>query len=810
MMGKAVFVVAILVATLITPSVRSGAPVRETLIQSAGKLNKRILKIENDEVTIIRDSFGVPHIFAATDKGVFFGGGFAVAQDRLFQLERYRRDARGELAEIESRNAFAHDQEARVLGYTESELQTIFNSLSEPLRLSYLAYADGINAYVKEAIENKKLAVEFTKAGINEPAAWKATDSVAIAVMMAQRFGASGGDEILNARILKWLKEKFGADADKVFNDIFWLNDPLSPLTIPDERNSRRPSSAPLTRKTKSLPGLNLSIAADSSLAQAERLSEQAATYEYAKEHDLPTKWGSYCWAVSPRRSASGSAMLVGGPQMGFSIPHIGHEIRYTSGTINVVGLGFAGIPGVVIGHNDNVAWTITTGLADVVDTFVEKLNPNNQYEYFYNGQYRSMDKRVELIKIKGEEPKQVEIYRTAHGPITGWDKQAGVAYSRAVSWWRREAGTIQATYDFNRVKNIQEFADVAKQVTINQNFCAVTVNGDIGYWHCGMLPVRAPGHDARLPVAGTGEYDWKGFIPASKMPQIINPDQGYLCNWNNKPVYWMDNGDLPVWGEIYHLRRIEQLIKSRDKMTFEQMRDMNSDITTHETNADYLKPYLLSAIDKTGAANHDARIREAASYLRAWDDRYSDGSVAKAIFDAWLQNLQEDIFADEFKELNRLGTILRRIPIFNQYIRPSFILHSLDGSKSSVPPSRDYLNGRSKDEVVVEALKKALDSLSARRGPQMNLWTYSLGEIPFGNLPGIPKADRGTYIFVAEMSKPEIRSVSILPPGQSEDVGSPHYADQREMAGSWRFKRMGYSRERLEAAYAAENRPTN
>src|SRR5262249_5090371 len=151
--------------------------------------------------------------------------------------------------------------------------------------------------------------------------------------------------------------------------------------------------------------------------------------------HNLPGKWGSYAWLISPGKSLSGNPVLVGGPQMGFSTPQIAHEIHYSSGDLNVIGMGFAGIPEVLIGHNDYLAWTTTSGLTDMVDIFAEKLNPQNKYQYMYKGQYRDMEKRVEVIKIKGEEPRQIEIYRTVHGPVTGWDDREGLAYSRAASF---------------------------------------------------------------------------------------------------------------------------------------------------------------------------------------------------------------------------------------------------------------------------------------------------------------------------------------------------------------------------------------
>jgi penicillin amidase len=290
----------------------------------------------------------------------------------------------------------------------------------------------------------------------------------------------------------------------------------------------------------------------------------------------------------------------------------------------------------------------------------------------------------------------------------------------------------------------------------------------------------------------------------------MVNPRQGFIVNWNNKPARWWDNGDRPAWGEIFRIHRINQLINARDRLTFEEVRDITRDIGTNDQNADYLKPHLLAAIERTGAASRDARIKEASVHLRAWDNHGTDGSVAKTIFDAWLQQAREMIFADEFKELDAMAALAGQRNFFNQLMQPSLILHVLEGQRSGLPPARDYFNGKSKDEVIVGALTKAIDDLSKARGPQMNLWAFVQGEINFRPLPGIISTSRGTYIQVVELSKPAFRAVSILPPGQSEDPRSPHYSDQREMAGYWRFKPMLYRREALDGASRNEQAGRN
>jgi penicillin amidase len=347
----------------------------------------------------------------------------------------------------------------------------------------------------------------------------------------------------------------------------------------------------------------------------------------------------------------------------------------------------------------------------------------------------------------------------------------------------------MRAIAGFWTARNLNEFATSAKLIWLTHNFFVATLQGDIGYWHCGRPPLRADGIDPRLPTPGTGEQEWKGVLAVEQMPQWINPSQGFLCNWNNKPVSYWNNGEAPVWGAIFRVHRITELLEARLKFTFEQIRDITIDIGLNDPNANYLKPRLLKAISSAGTTNE--QWKQAAELLGAWDNHAVEGSVAKTIFDEWLQALREAIFADELRDIDK--------DLFNSITQPSLILHVLEGKNASVPVRTDFLNGKSVTQVQLEALQTALQNLTAKRGPVPALWGYVAPTINFPPLPPIPSSSRGTYIQVVELSKLLIRSVSILPPGQSEDPKSPHYGDQREMAGYWKFKPMLYTKELLE-----------
>ncbi|MCI0423036.1 MAG: penicillin acylase family protein [Acidobacteria bacterium] len=746
---------------------------------------QQVLQVDGKEIRILRDRFGVPHVFAADERTLFYGNGYAVAQDRLWQMERNRRDARGEMAEIDPK-ALARDRDVRKLGYTDAERQRRFDQLAATHRLQIQAYIDGVNAWMAEAAAAGRLPQGYAQNKI-KPAPFRAIDSVAISDLMSQRFGSGGGAELRNLRYLNKLKQKFGAAASQqIFDDLMWQNDPASPTTILDNVSQQTSTSSSGASWIQPSPGFT---ASDASLARAESSADLTRIREYAERNGLFSRWGSYAWVVAPGRSASGNAVLVGGPQMGFSTPQIAHEVHLSGAGLNIIGMGFAGIPGVLIGHNDQLAWTTTSGLTDMEDVFVEKLNPSNKYQYWFQGKWHDMERHTETIQVRDSKPEVVEVCRTVHGPILEWDDSEPVAYSLKRAFREKELETMRAISGFWRARTLEEFSASAKLIWLTHNFFVATVQGDIGYWHCGRPPLRAEGVDPRLPTTGTGEKEWKGVLSPEQTPQWVNPKQGFICNWNNKPVGYWNNGERPVWGAIFRVHRITHLLEARRKRTFEQIRDITVDIGLNDPNADYLKPHLLKAISSAGMAKE--QWRQVHELLDAWDNHAVEGSVAKTLFDEWLQSVREAIFADELRDVDR--------DLFNTITQPSLILHVLEGKTASVPVRYDFLNGKSVTQVQLEALQTALQNLSAKRGAVPALWGHVQPAINFKPLPPIPSTNRGTYIQVVELSKPVIRSVSILPPGQSEDPQSPHFSDQRELAGNWKFKPMLYTKELLE-----------
>lgn len=734
------------------------------------------LRVGNAAVKIVRDRYGVPHIDAPSLYGVFYGSGYVQAQDRLAQMEFYRRTAKGELAELMGEEAVEQDKQRRLLGYTEAERWEQFAALDSEGQLVLKAFADGINAVIAQVNAGKRPMPQRLKdLGVTRLRPWKPTDTIAIAHMMAERFGSSGGEELRILQLRFYLQLRFGAQTMSVLNDLVWQNDPTSPTTVHGEDKRQGTRDKGVKSLLPAPSPLSLAV-----LQQAIRVAEEWDSLAWCQRLGLFTRFGSYAMVVAPQKSATGRPLLLGGPQMATGTPSIAYEIALYCPKFEVRGMTFPGIPIVLIGMSRYLAWTTTSGAGDNVDIFAEHLSKESKYRYLYRGEWKPMERRVELIFVKGkDEPEQLEVCRTVHGVVLRWDEKAGVAYARAKAYAGRELGALRAIYAFHKARTLREFEKACRHIATSHNFFVATKDGDIGFWFCGRYPIRAEGVDPRFPTPGTGEFDWQGFVPFEKLPQQINPPQGFFANWNNKPAVWWDNGDLPRWGAIHHVKRIIDLLRSKPKLTLDDLRRFVVDIEGYDIRADYFKPLLLQAIQHV--APDDAELQMIADLLRRWDNQRSEGSVGATVFEGWFEALQDVTFADDLGDFGDKS-------LFRIAIQPSLLWYVFADN----PPrrlSRDYLNGEQKEVVMVKALRAALERLRKEKGDIAH-WGFRKPLWRFDPLPPIQGPNRGAYIQIVEVSIPP-RGMNILPPGQSEDPQSPHYADQHTLAMRWQFKPM-------------------
>ena len=784
--------VAVVLATLLT----SHAP---AIAQST------ILNVNGEEVHIERDSHGVPRIVAETNHGLFAGMGYAVAEDRLWQLELNIRAGHGTLAEILGSGFLAADRTARRLGYTDAELDQQFASLSPEKQDIAAAYADGVNLYLSQVVAPDpahKLPFEFHFLSLGVPAPVTTRDLIAFTDFTARTNLENGDQERTAQALLSNLVALHGpTDGLAIFDDVQWLFDPDAPASVPvDGANGPRPHPTPHPAASQ-LQGAGNPPDPDDDV----EASLSAA--------GVPTRLGSHVWVVGPQWSTNGRAMLFGGPQLSLAsaptvvpsaTPPQMLEVELDGGNgFHVRGITYPGLLSVIIGRNDHVAWSVTNALtANNVDTYVETVCGGGT-GYLYQGNCVPFETRTEVIQVRGAAPENLTVERTIHGPVVA--SAPGVRFSRKSLERGRELENL--SLDFDRAQNVQQFDEAVHRVVGASNFLYADNSGNIAYWRSGVNPVRPPGFDLRLPLPGDGSAEWTGEEQA--VASSINPVRGWLTNWNNRATVDEESPDR-AFGKQQRVQDIEDRLRA-GPISLDDLIDIESDIArigkdrgTPTSGAigrssRYLKPYLLQALDAVPSGHPLAA--QARAVVEAWDgNRYADAvtsttrEAGEVIFSAWLDLMLPSTFADE------LGADVSRAT-------PNMLIHVLDdalGGGSGVPPSRDYFNGQDPRLVMSNAFTQALNSL----GPDPGAWSTKPRDVVHFRhalYPTVPEvgsmfdSDRDTYAqFVAFTDPIQAGNIFVLGqnafiqlgPGNTPIVG-PGITDLLDLYKAFQYKPM-------------------
>lgn len=498
-------------------------------------------------VTITRDAFGVPNVRAGAELDAWYGAGYAVAQDRLFELEAFRKATQGRVAELTGRAGLGDDLVSRRDYYTPAEVDEQFERLPLPLRMRFAAYAEGVNAWIARVqLDPTLVPGEFVATG-TQVTPFTTRDLTYVGIFLARTVPSGDGAELRNLRAIQ------DSGSPKVLDALVPLRVRGQRTTIPRSEGSF-PQGPPLSAK-KASQARRRSLRFVGGLPEPS--AEQAGAA--ARKADLPAgrigrTGGSYMFAI---RKPGGGAVLFNGPQLGFSAPELFVELEVHAPGLDVRGVTAPGIPVIGIGHTDELAWGITSGLSDEDDLYAERLVPGEPEMYFHKGEKRRMDCRDETLRfmtgpsalLGGELPesgsKTERICRTVHGPVQARD--GDIAYARRYAIWGREVETIVGIDMLNHAKTVADADRAARELTWNENLMAADSQGNIGYWHPGLLQIRPSKWDQRLPLPGTGEAEWPGLVPREKLPRVINPKQGWLANWNNVPSAGWTSGDGPA-----------------------------------------------------------------------------------------------------------------------------------------------------------------------------------------------------------------------------------------------------------------------
>jgi penicillin amidase len=576
---------------------------RSALPQLDGSLQVKGLSAP---VKVTRDSHGVPAIEAATLEDLFFAQGYVTAQDRLWQMDVMRRFASGELSEILGEDTLKIDREQRVLGLRAAAKKSL--AMASPRDRSYFdAYARGVNAFIDS--HAKRLPLEFRILKYS-PKPWQAEDSIVIANQMVKDLNYySLPDALAREKILARLGPELTSD---LYVNRSWHDRP--PTVMREDINDEE-------KQGDSDDEDDDDDGPDNSLTQ-----RRGATEIWA-QHAPEAVNGSNDWVVSGAHTVTGKPLLSNDMHLGHQMPNLWYEAHLKSGNLDVAGVTLPGMPYVIVGHNQRIAWGFTNVGPTVADAFIENFN-DKEGAYQTPQGWRQPEHREEVIHIKGQPDVNVDVRITRHGPIIS-ELLPGETRQIALRWTLYD-GLHMPFFDVDSAQNWDDFRKAFSQLDApGQNVVYADVDGNIGYHTTGRVPIRAAG-DGSLPVSGADDaHEWTGYIPFEKLPSIYNPASGVIATANGR----ITPDDYPYsvsteWEAPWRTARIYHVLESGGKFSPADMLALENDV--HSENDLFAAERFVYAVDH--AAKPSARAKQAADLMRNWDGRMVASSTAATV----------------------------------------------------------------------------------------------------------------------------------------------------------------------------------
>lgn len=626
--------------------------------------------ILDQDVTVTRDEKGVPHIFTKTDADLYRAQGYVQAQDRLFQMDLARRQASGRLSEIIGEATINTDKHFRTFSLrnaAEISLAAYDDESKQVLEW----YAEGVNAFIAQAKESNTLSYEFALLGY-EPEEWTVVDSLTIGKYMAYDLG--GNWNTLAFR--HWALQNFDEEKAK-------------------ELFIKYPENA-------------------SAIIEANIQNPVTVAGQFSAEM-LPNEFnGSNNWVVSGDKTKSGTPILADDPHLGLSTPSIWYQMHLQSPQQNVSGVIFAGIPGIILGHNDEIAWGVTNVGPDVQDLYIEIPNPDDPTQFRYDGKWEQAEVRDESIKVKDGETVDFEVVVTRHGPIMTdlafKDTEPTAQFS--MQWTALQpTAELRAVLGFNKAKTWGDFEKALEDFKAPaQNFVFASKDGTIAYKANGQIPIRKQG-EGQLPVPGdSSDYGWEGFIPWGELPTLVNPKEGFIATANNQVI----GEDYPYhitdfWAQPYRFERIKEVLEENDAITVDDMMALQMD--QHNLYAREFLPDLLTSIKEK---DQDGKYAEIMAMLEKWDMVDAKESGAPLVFHTLMIKLQEVLFKDQMPE-DMYGIMYGKFNITDQLLRTAY-----SGEKSIWVEEQGGI-----DETVYKAFELTVAQLENQFGKNSSKWQW-------------------------------------------------------------------------------------
>ncbi|MEO1428432.1 MAG: penicillin acylase family protein [Cyanobacteria bacterium J06633_8] len=734
--GILVVVLAVTLMALTAYTLRKSFPQESGIITIPG--------LEN-EVKVIRDEWGIPQIYANSSHDMFLAQGYVHAQDRFWQMDFWRHIGAGRLSEMFGESQLDKDKFLRTMGWKNLAEQE-FEILDVSTKTNLQAYAEGVNAYLANH-QGSALSLEYAVLKLlnreYRPEPWQPIHSILWGKVMAYDLSTNLGDEVERTILLKSLPKQRVEELFPLYPDDF-------PVILPKFKLAQKAD------KTREDISLNLST-----LKNITPSLKSIASNITGMEEILGTTGknvGSNSWTISGKRTSTGKPIVADDPHLAVQMPSIWYEIGlhcYSNNCpYNVTGFTFPGVPGVIVGHNNRIAWGVTNVMSDTMDLYVEKINPENPNQYELNGKWVDMQLVESEIQVASQESVNQIVRYTQHGPILSdvlpklqkFDGSSSVEtpknYAVSLRWTALEPSKlITAIQEINRAQNWQEFRTAASKFDIAaQNLVYADVDGNIGYQMPGKTPIRTKG-DGRYPVPGwNNEYEWQGYIDFEELPHVFNPPRGYIVTANNAVVD--DNYPYVItkdWVHGYRAKRIEEMINGANQpLTLTDVELIQGD--TLDLNARYLVP-IFESINFD-----DSRIENARQLLLNWDFQLNIESPASAIFQTFWKKLLTLTFHDELPQDYHPDGSDRWYAVIRNLVRQP---DNLWWDNRNTPEVEN------RDKIFKLALTTAVDELETTLTKNPQKWTWGkLHKINFRNatlgksgVAAIEKLfNRGTY----------------------------------------------------------------
>lgn len=774
----------------------------------SGKINLTFKGL-NAQVTIVFDENFVPYIFAANDHDAAFALGYLHATYRLWQMDAQRRLAEGTLSEILGNSTLQQDEYMRIVGLGRAARNTsAWLQANSPEAYSLLeSYSDGVNQVIQEDESSHTLPLMF-KLLEYSPDSWGVADSIAWSKYMAWSL-----TDYFNPLVNTKLAIKLGDNDTNILSPVHpYYHDNVTVVPGDGTVNSTSINVDPnrLLSEDWFMPW---STGIDLSNSQVANGLDEAIDSILELSGQQPPGLGSNDWVVSPRRSASGMAMLANDPHLALNLPSIWYEVYIHTPDLDVHGVTLPGIPFVIIGANKHVAWGLTNTETGVLDFYAEKLSVDRSM-YFFEGAWRSIQTLDEPIQIKGAKTLDFKVNLTIHGPIIStrgcpvsfkWTGNAG--FMNDGSGVTREALTMLMV---NKATGYQDLLNALRYWDVpSQNFAFADDDGNFGIITPGLFPYRTvtlPTGDvvrvesARSVLNGTGGFEWEGYIPYSLVPKTINPDRGFTAAPNQMSVgphypYFILGG---WWDPVGRAQRIFQLLSSKNPLGIQDMMHFQSD--TYNWYAAALSAKLLGSLRSNstffGCASNDALCRSIINGLATWNFQMNKNDSRPLIWWAWFSALYDLMFKDYFKS-HGIGN--------RYYPYPETVVWLALNE-----PNSKWFDG-DEASMLNQAFGIALQRLRGTYGTSWQNWTWgrlhqlmlthlsgldalSYGPVPEDGGPDVLMAapipydlsllnssyrvgEGPSWRLVAEMG-PSSSVYGVYPGGQTENPVSNHYTD--------------------------------